>query len=288
MHLFQPTGTVAAKRGRQKNGTSSLRRQTTFVLAAVLASRLAVAQTADTASQKTFFVPRDGAVAAAFLAVSAGLTVFDSRIARFFADTALSHVRTGQRLDDIFTRVNESTLTVGSLAVYAVARVAKQETVADIAFHTATSVFAASVSAQLIRGPLGRTRPNDLIPPFRDQYDFHFMKGFSSFEQRAFPSIHSASGFAAASALVAETKHRKPGAMWYVAIPAYAIALTPGLSRMYLGEHWASDIFAGAFFGTFYGWRIVEYSHSHRRSRFERIFLGSSAGGRQIGWTVDF
>ena len=277
--------------------TASLNYSRTRVAGVLLVvSHAALAQSPDSATQKTFFVPRDAAVAAAFFAASAGLSIFDVRLAHFFEDTAHIHVRAGQKLDDIFTHINETTLTVGSLAVYAVARVAKQETVADIAFHTASSVVAASLTAQVIRGPLGRTRPRDADPPYDDQYDFHFMKGFSNFKNRAFPSIHSSSGFAAAAALVTETKIRSPAATWYVAIPAYALAATPGLSRMYLGQHWASDIVAGAFFGTFYGMRVVDYSHKHERTKVDRLFLGPMKtaqlspmdGGYSVSWSFRF
>lgn len=271
--------------------------RTRAAVALFVLARAALAQSPDTATQKTFFIPRDAAIGGAFLAGSAVLSVFDDRIARFFQDTSLAHVRTGQTLDDIFTRVNETTLTVGSLAVYVVARVTKQETVADIAFHTAASVFSASLSAQAIRGPLGRSRPRNADRPFDNQYDFHFMKGFGNFENRAFPSIHSSSGFAAAAALVSETRHRAPGATWYVAIPAYMLAATPGLSRMYLGQHWASDVFAGAFLGTFYGMRVVNYSHTHQRTRVDRLFLGpmkaarvspADGGGYSLSWSIQF
>jgi membrane-associated phospholipid phosphatase len=79
-------------------------------------------------------------------------------------------------------------------------------------------------------------------------------------------------------------------------VPAYALALTPGLSRMYLGQHWASDIFAGAFLGTFYGWRIVDYSHSHPTTRTDRLFLGTGdhskigfgSGGVSFRWGASF
>lgn len=233
------------------------------------------AQSTDSTTHRPFFTSHDGAVAGVFLLASAGLSVYDAQIARFFQDTSFVHVRLGRKADDIFTHINETTLTVGSLAVYVVARVAKSRTIADVAFHTAESVVATSLSSQLIRGPLGRARPREADRPFENQYDFHFMQGFTHFQDRAFPSIHSASGFAAASAIVAEVRRRNPGAAWAVGIPAYAMAATPGLSRMYLGQHWASDIFAGAFLGTFYGWRVVDYSHSHRTTPVDRIFLGT-------------
>lgn len=279
------------------NWTHGVKRTWSGLLALCLATaRILGGQTPDSATHKTFFIPRDAAFAAAALAVSAGLTVFDPRIARYFQDTTLYHVREGRKLDDIFTKVNETTLTVGGLAVYGVARLTKHETIADVTFHAAEAVAAASLTSQVIRGPLGRTRPQNADRPYDDQYEFHFFKGFTHFQQRAFPSIHSASGFAAASALVAEVKRRDPSATWYVAVPAYLVAMTPGLSRMYLGQHWASDIVAGAFVGSFYGWRVVNYSHQHPTTRIDRIFLGSvehlrisaNPTGASMGWGTTF
>ena len=256
-----------------------------------LAAHLAGAQ-GETTPSKTFYTGRDAAVAGVFFAASAGLSYFDARIARNFQDTTFRHVRVGKKLDDIFTHINETTLTVGGLAIYGIAKLAKQQSVADIAFHTAESVAAASLTAQVIRGPLGRTRPKDAKDPYNDQYEFHFMKGFSHFQQRAFPSIHSSSGFAAAAALSEEVNMRAPGARWWLGVPLYAMAATPGLSRMYLGQHWASDIFAGAFLGVFYGQRVVKYSHAHPTTRVDRIFLGSVKGAQLHfvpgGATIDF
>lgn len=259
------------------------------------AARIGAAQ-ADTAAPKTFYTPHDGVVAAAFLGGSAVLSIFDASIAKNFKDTAHFHVRIGDKLDDIFTHINETTLTVGGLAVYAVARVVKQRTVAEVAFHTAESVAAASLTAQVIRGPLGRTRPQNTDPPFDDQYDFHFMKGFTHFTQRSFPSIHSSSGFAAAAALTEEVHRRAPGATWWVGVPAYIMGATPGLSRMYLGQHWASDIFSGAFLGVFYGQRVVSYSHTHPTTPVDRVFLGTArrtgvslaSGAASLSWSFTF
>jgi membrane-associated phospholipid phosphatase len=65
---------------------------------------------------------------------------------------------------------------------------------------------------------------------------------------------------------------------------------------MYLGQHWASDIVSGAFVGTFYGWRIVNYSHEHPTTRIDRIFLGTTQhlqigptrGGAALSWNTAF
>jgi len=253
----------------------------------------ASAQANDSTASKTFLIKRVAAVAGIFLAGSIGLSAFDARIARFFDDTSLSHVRAGQRLDDVFTHINETTLTVGGIVTYAIARIAGSNLIADVALHSTEAVVLASLTSQVIRGPLGRSRPS---VDAHNQYDFHFLKGFDDFDYRAFPSIHSSSGFAAASVIVAETKRRNPGAVAYVAPIAFALALTPGLSRMYLGQHWASDVFAGAFMGTFTGFRVVNYAHTHRRTGIDRIFLGPdsrpvvslSGGTLTLSWSGRF
>ena len=260
----------------------SARRVMAGALALQIVPAIATAQS-EKPPAKTFLTGRDGAVAGAFLLGTAGLSVFDKRIAHFFEDTSLSHVRLGQRLDDVFTHVNETTLTIGGIVVYGAARLTKSNTVADVAFHTTEAVVVASLASQLIRGPLGRSRPRET--QFRDQYDFHPFQGFGNFKYRAFPSIHSSSGFAAASAIVAETKRRNPDAVRYVAPIAYAVAFTPGLARMYLGQHWASDIFAGAFMGTFAGWRVVNYSHTHPTTKTDRIFLDAAPAGVILTWS---
>ena len=71
-----------------------------------------------------------------------------------------------------------------------------------------------------------------------------------------FPSLHSATAYAAPI--------------------LYTAAAVPGLTRMYLNQHWASDIAAGAFVGTLLGNRVVHYAHSHKRSKLDRVLLGVS------------
>jgi membrane-associated phospholipid phosphatase len=263
-----------------------------ILLGLVLAAPLG-AQSPDSVS-KTLFTRRDARMAAGAVAVSVALSYFDPKIARFFSDTSLTHVRGGQPLADVFTHVNETTLTLAGIAAYGVGRLAKSPTITDVAFHTTEAIVAASLGSQIIRGPLGRSRPR--IVNFEDQYDFHWFKGFGDIKYRAFPSIHSASGFAAATVLVEETRRRRPGSVRYVAPVLYGLALTPGLARMYLGQHWASDIFAGAFMGNLAGRKVVNYSHTHPGNRFQDFFVPSSDGlrlsldGGSVGfsWTRTF
>src|SRR4051812_45883030 len=108
---------------------------------------------------KTLFTRRDAAVAGGALVATAAISYFDPRIAAFFSDTSLAHVRAGQRLDDVFTHVNETTLTLAGIAAYGAGRLVKSPTLTDVAFHTTEAVVSASLASQVIRGPLGRSRP---------------------------------------------------------------------------------------------------------------------------------
>lgn len=221
-----------------------------------------------------FFRASDLGLASAFALGSYAVSHFDPAIAKYFQQPEQQRNPTLRRLAEGFTNIQETTLTITGIVTYGVARVAKAPGVETTALHATESIVAASLTSQVIRGPLGRARPKDALPIFEDQYEFHWFGGFRHFQYRAFPSIHASSAFAAATALVTELRYRSPRANWVVAPVAYAIAAGPGYSRIYLGQHWASDVFMGAFLGAFYGQRIVSYAHSHPDNRVDRIFLG--------------
>lgn len=226
-------------------------------------------------ASKTLLTRKDGYAAGAFVVAAAGISHFDPTIERFFRDTTRVHVRVGRSLDGFFTNFNETTLTLAGVATYGLGRLVRSPTLSGDALHATEAVVGASLASQLIRGPLGRSRPS--ATDYTDQYDFHFLGGFTHFAYRAFPSIHSSSGFAVASAIVEETRLQDPHALWAVAPVAYAFALTPGLSRLYLGQHWASDIFAGACMGTFAGLKAVDYSHAHPNNWLDRNLAPQAA-----------
>jgi membrane-associated phospholipid phosphatase len=219
------------------------------------------------------FIRNDAYWAAGFFLGSVALSTADVRITRAWTSES-AHDSTRDRLARNFARIQEGTLTVGNLVLYGVGRLTKSRALADVTFHAAEAVVAGSVAAQLIRGPLGRSRPH--VTNYTDQYDFKPFRGFSEFDYRAFPSIHTASAFAVATVYTLETQRRAPGATWIVGPIAYAIAAGPGLARLYNGQHWASDIFAGAFLGAFAGVKIVRYNHDVKPdNRINKFFLGA-------------
>lgn len=259
-----------------------------FVIMAVLslaAPRLSSAQHAHGDTTKTFFVKRDLAWSAAALAGTGVVSIFDKRIAHWTQTPSIQGSSSRHNVVNDLTKINETTLTGAAILSYGVGRLVHSETMADVALHTAESTILTSAISQVIRGPLGRERPS--ISP-NDQYKFQFGKGFTNFNNRSFPSLHSAVGFAAATAISAEVHERNPDAGWWVSPIAYTVAMVPGLTRMYLNQHWASDIVSGAFVGGLIGNRVVHYAHTRTRSKLDRALLGAiivpdGDGGVAIG-----
>ncbi|MFP5041224.1 phosphatase PAP2 family protein [Parasediminibacterium sp. JCM 36343] len=93
-----------------------------------------------------------------------------------------------------------------------------------------------TVIAQGMKYAINRNRPYTKYPDIIHPYD-------ASEEGKSFPSGHTSTAFALATSLSIEYKK------WYVVVPAYAYAASVGYSRLYLGEHYPTDVLAGAAIG---------------------------------------
>src|SRR5215471_2775000 len=259
-------------------------------LGSIVPARVTHAQRAPDDTNKTFFIRRDIYLSAGALAVTGGLSAFDKRVAHWWQSPGVQGSSSRNRLMNDLTKVNETTLTGAAILSYGIGRLAHFNTVADVSLHTAESTILTSAISQVIRGPVGRERPS--ISP-NNQYRFDFGKGFTHFNNRAFPSLHSATGFAFATALSAEVHERNREAAWWVSPAAYTVAMIPGLTRMYLNQHWASDVASGAFIGSLIGERVVHYAHTHHRNKLDRTLLGPTLvadghGGFLTGFTFAY
>ncbi|HEV7992701.1 MAG TPA: phosphatase PAP2 family protein [Gemmatimonadaceae bacterium] len=243
-----------------------------IVLVLLLVARALAAQEAQVTSHgdKTFLTRRDLLTAGLALGATAVLSRWDTDIAQASQKGWYQDSSTHNFADKV-SKVNETTLTLGGLLVYGVGRLSHSNATADIALHATEAVVLASLASQVIRGPLGRARP--YVTNDTDQYSFTAFKGFGNFTHRAFPSIHTSSSMAVATVLTMETHRRHPGATPFVAPVLFAAGLLPGLARIDLNQHWASDIAAGAFMGVFAGYKVTKYSHDHPGNRFDRVLL---------------
>ncbi len=99
------------------------------------------------------------------------------------------------------------------------------------------SVVIAAVATEALKIVVNRQRPYEKYPLDVFPYD-------ASEKGKSFPSAHTSLAFSTATSV--SLSYRK----WYITIPAFAWATGVGYSRLYLGEHYPSDVLAGALVGT--------------------------------------
>jgi len=94
-----------------------------------------------------------------------------------------------------------------------------------------------------------RQRPNEGVAP--NAFIWHGPFALTS-NYTSFPSGHTSTAFAVAS--VVATSYDE----WWIKTLSYSCASLVGLSRVYDGKHWASDVFVGALLGWWVGHSIAK------------------------------
>ena len=102
------------------------------------------------------------------------------------------------------------------------------------AYEIAGSVFIAAGATVVMKVVFDRERP---YQKYSEVYPYKYEDG------RSFPSGHTSVAFAAATSVSLQYKK------WYIVVPAYAWAAGVGYSRLYLGEHYPTDVIGGAVTG---------------------------------------
>lgn len=126
------------------------------------------------------------------------------------------------------------------LGMVAVALITDNKKLEKNSYEVAVSLIATAAITEGLKIINNRPRPYETYPTliYPDSYE----------SGKSFPSAHTSLAFSTATSLLLTTKK------WYVAIPAYAWATSVGYSRMYLGQHYPSDVIAGAAVGAGSAW----------------------------------
>jgi membrane-associated phospholipid phosphatase len=242
-------------------------------LAVATIAPVAEAQPTDTThiSTEPLFTKRDAWIALGFAAGTVALYPADQYFAR---KLQTPHNQENQFLQNTATDFRfmgtPGSIYIG-LGMYLVGRVGRIDRMADLGLHGTEALFLASGTVYVLKGLVGRSRPEADIDRPRS---FVFARGFKSTDEyRSFPSGHAAMGFAAAAAVTSETSKWWPKATWVIAPVMYGGATMIAASRMYNNKHWASDVVMGAAIGTFSGLKVVRYSHSHPSNRLDKWLL---------------
>ena len=104
------------------------------------------------------------------------------------------------------------------------------------------SYIVSGLLAQLLKHSFNAPRPKVFFKP--EEYQ-HFIDGVSIANRESFPSGHTTSAFALAFILVYSTNKKS------FQVILLLLAIAAGYSRIYLGQHFLTDVLFGAFLGTF-------------------------------------
>jgi membrane-associated phospholipid phosphatase len=86
----------------------------------------------------------------------------------------------------------------------------------------------------------------------------------------AFPSGHTSGAFSMATSFTIACPK------WYVAVPSFTYAALVGYSRIYLGVHYPSDVFAGALLGAGSAWamyKLNKWIHKSKEVKLKKLPL---------------
>lgn len=258
---------------------SRVTRPTFAILLASLGITLAApvaahAQPSDTSAISTtpLFTTNDLWIAGAFVAGTLAMHKYDRALAR--------RLQMPDAQERLFARHQATNLRLlgepGSLiigaAMYGIGKAWGNERMADLGLHGTEAILLGLGVTAVGKTVAGRQRP---YADVNDPSNWGFGRGLKEDKYRSFPSGHSTMGFAAASAVSAETMRWWPDTRWIIGPVMYGGAALIGVSRMYNNKHWASDVVTGAAIGTFSGLKVVRYSHSHPNNRIDRVLLGA-------------
>lgn len=226
------------------------------------------------AAREPLFSRGDALMAAGFGVATIALFPLDRQIEQELRDSSA-------QANQFFKKTSKGVELIASPGAYVIGgglylagRLAHDERVADLGWHGTEAVLVAQGVTILLKGSLGRARP--FVSRDTNPRDFSFGSGFTSGDRSSFPSGHTSTAFAAASAVTAEVSNWWPRSKWIVGPVMYAGATAVGLSRMYHDRHWASDVALGAAIGTFSGRKVVQYTHTHPTNAVDRVMLHAS------------
>jgi membrane-associated phospholipid phosphatase len=154
------------------------------------------------------------------------------------------------------------------------ARALRRSRMAEFGLRASESIAVSSAISGIAKGLAGRARP--FLTP-GEPWHWDFAHGWIDARYFSMPSGHTTAAFAfAAATSVIATRLPLP-ARAGVSFVGFTGAVLVAFARMYLDQHWATDVLAGALLGSSIGFALVAWHARHPGSAFDRLLLGAAA-----------
>jgi membrane-associated phospholipid phosphatase len=168
-----------------------------------------------------------------------------------------------ENLDGTMKFISKTEYVVGTftpIAVCATALAKKDFKLLQKGVNMSFAVVLNTGSTYILKRIVNRDRPAQTYPDIIAMENERF---------HSFPSGHTSNAFVTATSLSLNFKK------WYVILPTYAWATAVGYSRMHMGVHYPSDVFAGAIVGA--GSALITYkANQWIKSYYEKKFVNKS------------
>jgi membrane-associated phospholipid phosphatase len=157
---------------------------------------------------------------------------------------------------DAFNFIGGPGFVIAGAGMLGVGFASHENTVTQVGIRASEAIVLNAVVNGLLKGVFGRQRPfvNDSTPNV-----FGLGKGFTTAGRTSFPSGHTSSSFAFATATAMVLRARSPRSARYLTPALFATATLVGAARVYGAHHWPSDIAAGATVGALSGWLVTRH-----------------------------
>jgi len=230
--------------------------------------------TVETVIQPAHYKGSDWLIAGGILASTALVYGNDQAIFDFF-DRQMSPSQ-GEQFSKYSDAFGSGLLSVPLLGgMYLVGRSKDNCQLQEAALAGFQAFLLSAGAAYIVKSLSGRARPFSADDPYL------WTGPFSGND--AFPSGHTARAFAVATVVSAYF----PDNFW-VGFGAYGLATLTATGRLLSGEHWPSDVLAGAALGYFVG-RGVLYYHKKKKSKSSSSFqLEPQIGFDSLGLVLRF
>lgn len=151
------------------------------------------------------------------------------------------------------------------------ARVGRQRRLSLLGLRAAEAIAVSSAISAVMKALGGRWRP--FLAP-GEPWHWSFAHGWADARYFSMPSGHTTVSFAFAvvlsTSLAGISRTLRLGAIFLACGAAAGVAF----ARVYLDQHWLSDVAAGALLGSVTGWLIVHWHATRQDSAFDRAMLG--------------